>query len=409
VLRELLTRSIRPPDDITPNANDPADVPPATVGPTEWSPGDPEGVLLDFSSGGTPPPPVMRPMPWSGWPAQWWTPNWYGRVQELTDTAWVCVDLNASILSSMNPYLVDAAPTLDYDWINNPDPDTYASWNEFAKALFWDFQLGEAFVLATARYATGWPARFHVVPPWAVEVDLGDNGLRTYTIGDVDVSTDMLHLRYSGSVDDARGHGPLEALNMRLVAAGVLQRYANSVGDLIPSSILEAPDELDAEQSQNLRDQWVSQRIENPGLPGVLSGGLKWTPTQMSPRDMALLDMQQHNESRIAIALGVPPFLVGLPSGGDSMTYSNVSALFDYHWRASLRPKAAAVMAGLSGWLVPRGTSIEVNKDSYVQPDPKTRAETAKILVDMGVMTVEQVQEAEMLNQTHVVGGPISE
>ena len=54
--------------------------------------------------------------------------------------------------------------------MTNPDPDLYGSWNEFAKQLLWDYQAaGEVFVLVTARYATEWPARFHVVPPWTVE------------------------------------------------------------------------------------------------------------------------------------------------------------------------------------------------------------------------------------------------
>ena len=70
---------------------------------------------------------------------------------------------------------------------------------------------------------------------------------------------------------------------------------------------------------------------------------------------MALVELSQLTQSRIAVLLGVPPFLVGLPSGGDSMTYSNVTALFDYHWRAGLRPKAQAVMSALSEWLLPRG------------------------------------------------------
>ena len=95
------------------------------------------------------------------------------------------------------------------------------------------------------------------------------------------------------------------------------------------------------------------------------------------PSDMALVELAQLNESRIAVLLGVPPFLVGLPSGGDSMTYSNVTSLFDYHWRAGLRPKAHAVMAALSAWLLPRGTTIEVNRDEYVQPGPYERAQTA--------------------------------
>src|SRR4029453_18062141 len=102
----------------------------------------------------------------------------------LTDVGWMCVDLNSSLLSTMPPYLVNAAPTLSTDWLRNPDPDLYSSWEEFAKALFWDFQaVGEVFVLATARYATGWPARFHVCPPWGVNVGMG-GGRGSYFHGD---------------------------------------------------------------------------------------------------------------------------------------------------------------------------------------------------------------------------------
>ena len=102
---------------------------------------------------------------------------WNNHVQSLTDTAWTCVDLNASLLSTMPPYLVNAAPTLDAGWLVNPEPSLYTSWEEFAKQLFWDYQaVGEAFVLATSFYSTGWPATFHVLPPWTVQVDM-DNGL----------------------------------------------------------------------------------------------------------------------------------------------------------------------------------------------------------------------------------------
>ena len=131
----------------------------------------------------------------------------------------------------------------------------------------------------------------------------------------------------------------------------------------------------------------------------------------MNPADMAFMDLLQFNEARIAVMLGVPPFLVGLPSGGDSMTYSNVVSLFDYHWRAGLRPKATAVMAGLSEFLLPRGTTVEVNKDAYVQPDPKTRAETAEIyhrIQDADgnpVLSVQEIREAEKIRNPQ--GGPI--
>jgi HK97 family phage portal protein len=396
----LFTRSIRPPDDITPNQNDPAAVPPSTVGPDQLvTPGDPHGVVLTGDPNPSFPPPRIIPSAWSGWPADWWTPYWNGSQQQLTDTAWMCLDLNASVLATMPPYLVDAAPSLDAEWVNNPDPDVYASWEEFAKQLFWDYQLGEAFVLATARYSTGWPARFHVVPPWAVEVDAGGSQ-RSYSIGRVDVTQDILHIRYQGSVDDAHGHGPLEAGGARQVAAGVLLRYASNLaaGGGIPPSVLEHPDELSAEQAAELQAQWVNARLSTIGEPAVLSGGVTWKPTQINPKDMALVDLMQGAESRIAVLLGVPPFLVGLPSGGDSMTYKNVSSMFDYHWRAGLRPKAQTVMSALSGWLLPRGTRVELNRDEYVRPDLLERAQTWKIFLETGVMTIDEVRGVERVD-----------
>lgn len=412
-MRGLFTRAIRPPDDITPNPNPPESVPPATVGPNVATPGDPHGLMIEGEAGFTSPP-VIRPSAWSGWPAEWATPNWGGHVQRLTDTAWTCVDLNASVLASMPPYLVQAAPTLDAEWMRNPDPNVYTSWEEFAKQLFWDYHLGEVFVIATARYSTGWPARFHVVPPWTINVELDRNGLRRYEIGREDVTADVLHIRYKSSVSDAHGHGPLEAGAGRLIAAGLLARYAEGIigAGGVPPSVLEHPEELSEARSAKLQAQWVNARLSRLGEPAVLSGGVTWKPTAINPRDMALLDLSQYTDSRIAVMLGVPPFLVGLPSGGDSMTYQNVTALFDYHWRAGLRPKAQAVMAALSEWALPRITRVEVNRDAYVQPDPLQRAQTAEILnriVDAEgnpAMTVGEIREAERLDSSTTTVDP---
>lgn len=385
-------------DPTTPNATVPPASDPGTVGVADTViPGDPNGVeFIGGGTGGIIPRSNVRPSPWSGWPAEWSTPNWWGQLQTLTDTAWTCLDLNSSLLATMPPYLVGASASLPDDWIDNPDPAKYASWEEFAKQLWWDYQLGEAFVLATAYYSNGRPARFHVVEPWFVNVEMV-GGRRVYSIGGIDVTADMCHIRYQGAASDAHGHGPLEVGNSRLVAASVLTRYGTNMAGSggIPNSVLEHPDELSKQQATDLQTQWVEARLSTLGLPAVLSGGVTFKTLQFSPTDMALIDLLQFNESRIAVLLRVPPFLVGLPSGGDSLTYNTVSMALDYHWRAGLRPKAQAVMAALSSWLTPRGTRIEVNRDAYVQPEPLIRAQTWDILIRIGVLTAEQVQVIE--------------
>lgn len=396
-------RSITPDVPITPNDTVPPASDPGTVGVADTViPGDPDGVVIEASIVGGPPARI-RPSAWSGWPAEWSTPNWYGRVSLLTDTAWTCLDSNSSILSTMPPYFVGAAPTLSADWINNPDPDLYSSWEEFAKQLFWDYQgLGEAFVLATAYYATTWPARFHVVPPWMVNVELDAGARRRYFIGTLDVTGDILHIRYTSRVGDTRGRGPLEVGAPRLVAAAALARYATQFAQSggIPNSVLVHPQRLSAQQATDLQDQWVNARMSTLGLPAVLSGGVDFKTLAFSPKDLALVDLANWNEARIAVLLGVPPFCVGLPSGGDSMTYSNVSSVFDYRWRAGLRPMAAAVMPALSFWALPRGTTIELNRDEFVRPDPLQRAQADEIWQRVGALTADEIRQQERFGIT---------
>jgi HK97 family phage portal protein len=311
----------------------------------------------------------------------------------------------------MPPYMVGASPNLPDEWIDNPDPDRYNSWADFAHQLMWDFQLGEAFVVATARYASSLPARFHVVPPWAVDVDFAGDGRRSYRIGNLDVTGDMLHLRYKSTVDNARGSGPLDAGRARMVAASVLLRYLTGFvqGGAVPSGVLESEEELSAKQASDLHAQWIEARMNRLGLPAVLGGGVSWRATQASALDTALTDLAGYTEAKIAVLLGVPPFLLGLPSGGDSMTYSNVSSVYDFHWRGSLRPKAQRIMLALAQWLTPRSTGLEVNRDEYVKPGPLERAQTWEIYLRKGVVTPEQVQTAERFTTAGVTTStPIS-
>jgi len=415
-MRGLFTRSIKPPTDITPNPNDPASVPPSTVGPDQLvTPGDPHGVTIDDAGSPptTTPPPTIIPSAWSGWPADWWPPGWSSRMSVLTDTAWACIDKNSSALASMPPFLVGAADSLSTDWLRNPQPDTYTSWEEFCKQLFWDYQaVGEAYVRATSFYSTGWPARFHVVPPFLVTAEMGPDGLRHYTIGGQEMGrTELLHLRYQSTVADAHGHGPLEAGRTKVLAASMLAQYGAGFAQAggVPPSMLTHPDQLSPAQAAKLKADWVAARQSAIGEPAVLSGGITWTPTAINPKDMALLELLEFNEARIAVLLGVPPFLVGLASAGTgasgSLTYSNVTSLFDYHWRDGLRPMAAAVMAGLSDWLLPRSTTVELNSDRYVQAPAYERAQTYQILHGIQdasgpVLTVDEIRQRERIQTT---------
>lgn len=373
---------------------------PDSVGPG-YSPGDPNGVEFEDAEPTGNRMASILTSPWDGWPAEWPTPAWTqsGRVDELVDAAWGAIDLNASVLSAMPVYRTRGGEVLEStSWMTNPDPMIYTSWAEFAKQLFWDYQMGEAFVLPMLRGSDGWPTNFRVIPPWLVNVEMGSGG-RQYNIGQMDVTDDILHIRYSSTTDSPRGVGPLESSKYRVVAAGVLARYSAEVaqGGGIPHYWLESDKKLSRVEAEELKEQWWRARVKNPGVPPVLSGGVTANRMQFTPAEIGLTDLAQFAESRIVTKLGVPPFLMGLPSGGDSMTYSNVSSLFDFHDRASLRPKANAVMGALSGWALPRGQSVELNRDEYSRPALNERAEAYTKLAAIGALSVDEIRTMERL------------
>jgi HK97 family phage portal protein len=324
------------------------------------------------------------------------------RFNELVDVAWMCLDKNASVLSSMPVYRTRGGRVVEAStWMTNPDPSIYTSWHEFAKQLFWDYQLGEAFVLPVARFADDFPMTFRVMPPWMMHVEM-KGGVRRYRLGGStgpDVTDEILHIRYKSTTDGAHGVGPLEAAGGRMLTAGVLAKYVREIVATggVPDYTLETTASLTNTQAQDLLTRWMQSRQSNLGAPAVLGNGTTLKTHQaMSPKDMAMLEIAQFTESRIAELLGVPAFLVGLPSG-DSMTYSNITSLFDYHDRSSLRPKATEVMAALSYWALPRGTSAELNRDEYSRPAFAERAEAWAKLVAAGIISVDEVRAAERL------------
>jgi hypothetical protein len=366
------------PSGETPNSN-----PASSVGPPGYDPGDPNGVIYD------PAPPVvntrsfptLNPSPWSGWPAEWATPAFSEKAAPLVDTAWDCLDLNSGILGTMPTYRKKKGVVLDpLPWMQNPDDLVYESWIEFARSVFWNYQLGEAFIYAMARDpSTDYPIRFREIPPYLMKVKMKGANQRRYFMGETELNPDdVLHIRYKSDPFKPRGEGPLDAAAPRIVVAGLLLKLTQTIAEQggIPPYWLETDKVLNRQQAESLLDEWVDSRIRNSGRPALLTQGVTSKTLQNSTKEMALLELGQWTESRICVKLRVPPFLMGLPSGGDPMTYSNVTQLFDFHDRSGLRPIAKTVMTALSNWALPRGQCIELDSEEYTRPGMLERSQT---------------------------------
>lgn len=376
-----------------------------TVGPNVADPGDIPADLL-------------QSQPWSGWPDSYATPfyesgtdNWtgfgYGRhspdgYMGRVSVVGTCVDLNTRQLASFPVYGVkNSRPVRLPSWADNPEPELYADWSEFMKTATNSLQLaGEIILYATARFADGFPSRFVTLNPSRVDIEQ-DDGRIVYSIdGDPLPAGDVCHIKYEAVPGRLRGISPLGWVGRNLVSASALESYATDIARHGVPAVLSNPANLSSTQREDAKNNWMAARLGRPGAPAVLSGQWTYETVSLSPTDMALVDLKVFDEQRIASAFGVPPYLVGLPQA-DGPTYSNATSLFDFHWRATLRPMASSIAAALSSWALPHGTRLEFNRDEYVRPDLASRAQAYSILHSIedsegrAAMTVDEVRTSE--------------
>lgn len=352
--------------------------------------------------------PPPQAVAWAGWPSEWavpWDNVGAGTLGGLvsTDVVWACVDKNATAVGSMPPTATDGAGVplpAQPSWLINPQPEIYTHWDEFMRQVWWSYQLtGEVFIGVTSRFAdSGYPRTFAMLAPWLVTPEIV-GGQRRVFIGAEDETDNVLHIRYASWPGDARGHGPLEAARERLLAVKVLMRYGADLAANggIPWAVLKHKYKLGEGQAQELKAQWISAAHSRMGAPAVLDADTDLQQLQTTPKDMSLSELQQFAEARVAVLLGVPPFLVALPTGADSMTYANASMVYDSHWRETLRPGSRYLMGALSAWALPGRTTVALDAEEYIRPAPLDRANTYKIYVELGVMTPDDVRIAERL------------
>lgn len=372
--------------------------------------------------------PAANPPPqaaaWDGWPVEWNVPHYdyigtqSGMFSHDPDqylsrvtTTMIAVDFNTRQLATFPIYSVrdDTGERRSLpSWAQNPEPIRYASWVEFSKDVWNSYQLhGEIIVVVTARYENGRPARFVALNPAHVDVTSDGMGGLEFRIGgpdgDMIPRADVLYLRFQSLPGHLRGIGPIQWVWRSILSAEALERYSSDIAHHGLWALLKHPSNLNAAQVDAAKNAWQANRRRDPSAPAALVNGWEFEALNLSPKDMALLDIRTFDEQRIASAFGVPPILIGLPQPGGSLTYQSISSLTDHHWRTTLRTWAEDFAQALSLWALPHLTSIRYNRDEYVRPGFGERAQAYSTLHGIRepdgdpAMTVQEIRRAEDL------------
>lgn len=320
-----------------------------------------------------------------------------GRVS----TVFMCTDLVSRLLATIGLKVMRMGQPIEAPpWIDNPEPEIYTSIVEAMQAIVNSMlHRGEALIAPTARYADGTVARWVVLNPDMVDIEAGTGGVPIYSIGGITIPrTEILHMRYQTWPGCVRGIGPLEACSRNIISADALQSWGTQLATTngIPMAVLQSEVKLTKEQARAIKTSWAEASMSRGVIPAVLTGGLTYTPLNLKPADVGLLDLRYFDERRIASCIGVPLWLVGLPMS-DGMTYTTVEDTFDYFWRATLRPLAYNIGCGLSGWALPRGVYLRFPAEQLTEPGIVQRAQVYSTLIPAGVITVDEARQAEHL------------
>jgi HK97 family phage portal protein len=224
----------------------------------------------------------------------------------------------------------------------------------------------------------GAPRELHVLRPDRMKVVAGGDGwpeAYDYTANGQSVRfrqspeegvRPILHMSLFNPADDYYGMSPFEAaagaIDLHNAASGwnkaLLDNAARPSGALVYAG--SGDGHLTGEQFARLKAELEAnyQGAANAGRPMLLEGGLDWRAMALTPQEMDFVEAKRTAAREIALALGVPPMLLGIP--GDN-TYSNYAEANRVFWRQTVLPLATRTLKALSAWLAPAyGGTLEL-------------------------------------------------
>lgn len=237
------------------------------------------------------------------------------------------------------------------------------SGNAYVQAIPVGGSVGALYVLRPDRVrvvtgADGWPQGFEYQTA---------TGFRALSGEAVPGVARVMHLRLSHPLSDTDGLAPIEAAASSIDLHNSASRWNKALLDnsARPSGALvyTASQQMTPEQFDRLKRELDEsfQGARNAGRPMLLEGGLDWKAMSLNPKDMDFIELKNVAAREIALAIGVPPMLLGIP--GDT-TYSNYREASRTLWQQTVLPLSHRIAGGLARWLSPAfGPALALEPD----------------------------------------------
>jgi HK97 family phage portal protein len=277
-----------------------------------------------------------------------------------------------------------------------PDPDRGRPW--YVQVNVEDYLLnGNAISVVTSRGADGWPTSVVWLPaawvyivwqPWA------ETDINYYYAGGAQPlnNEDVIHVRRGADrMYPVRGVGIVEEYLSTLDRAAAEEEYERATlnGAAVPSVAVITPQaNITDDVATEAKNRWVEKFGGAVREPVILPNGTQVIPLAWSPSDTQLIEARKMTLLDVANLFNLDGYWLGSPVSG--MTYKTAGPQYLQILRTSLEPVLADFEDEWSYSWLPRGQTVQFDRNKLLADDFATTAQAVSVLVSAGVIDAAQ-------------------
>lgn len=170
---------------------------------------------------------------------------------------------------------------------------------------------------------------------------------------------DVIHIKMRNPLDDYYGMPPLAAAAMRVDTDNFMRTFTASFfrNAGVPAGMLEFDAKLTTAEKEMVQQRFRSDTAGPSSWHNVLileQKSVKYTPMGMplGERGLVLPELDEIDESRIAMVFGVPLILIGSRLGMQRSTFANYKEARASFWDETLMPLYSMIASRLNAMLV---------------------------------------------------------
>ena len=150
---------------------------------------------------------------------------------------------------------------------------------------------------------------------------------------------DILHHKFPNPTNEFLGMSPLRPALTRISTDNDMTDMTKVIlqNGGVPLGILKSENVINEHVARRIKSQWKqAYGGANRGELAILEGDMEYQPISFNMDELAMVDVNAINETRILMAFGVPPILIGAKSGLEQATYANYREARQSFWEETI-------------------------------------------------------------------------